>query len=351
VKDQKHGWIIYFWPLNEKSQLFCCSIVKLPIITQHTEQPLKPLGQPSKLLHTLGDGNCLFRALSYVITGRQVYHAQVRNKIINHMRSIENILVPHINTSLKCYLHKTGVAQSGVWGTDIEILSASSLLSTDIFVYTKFGKTYKWQKFSRTMLGCQKPENNCSIYLNHTNSIHFDVVIDVSANQTDQQFLIGSHSGQNCTIQAKDQFRDEQQSVGVICNKEIQNINSSSKKPLKKCSSKSEKDSVVNENCRKRPKLVNDQNDISVNNVNQQFYSGSPSDQNHNFPSSATFKSEHSFSTIYSRKNQTAETSSKKNLEKCNLKSVNQSTDSRNCTKQPIFVKDQTNAGVPAEKP
>ena len=27
----------------------------------------------------------------------------------------------------------------------IEILSAASLLSTDIFVYTQFGDTYKWQ--------------------------------------------------------------------------------------------------------------------------------------------------------------------------------------------------------------
>ena len=28
----------------------------------------------------------------------------------------------------------------------IEILSAASLLSTDIFVYMQFGDTYKWQK-------------------------------------------------------------------------------------------------------------------------------------------------------------------------------------------------------------
>jgi len=132
----------HFWPLNEKSQLFCCSIVKLPIITQHTEQPLKPLGQPSKLFHILGDGNCLFRALSYVITGQQLYHAQIRHEIINHMMNFEKFLMPHMNTSLNCYLDKTGMAESGVWGTDIEILSASSLLSTDIFVYTKFGNLH-----------------------------------------------------------------------------------------------------------------------------------------------------------------------------------------------------------------
>ena len=189
--ERPKTWVddLHFWPLNEKSQLFWCSIMKLPIITEHTEWPLKLLGEPSKLVYMLGDGNCLFRALSYVMTDRQVYHAQVRNKIINHMRSIENVLVPHINTSLKCYLDKTGMAESGVWGTDIEILSASSLLSTDIFVYTKFGNTYKWQKFSRTMLGGKKPDNNCSIYLNHTNTFHYDVVIDVFVNQTNQKFF------------------------------------------------------------------------------------------------------------------------------------------------------------------
>ena len=112
------------------------------------------------------------------------------------MKNIEKILVPHMNTSLNCYLDKTGMAQNGVWGTDIEILSASSLLSTDIFVYTKFGNTYKWQKFSRTMLGGKKPENNCSIYLNHTNRIHYDVVIDVFENQTNQKLFFESVTGE-----------------------------------------------------------------------------------------------------------------------------------------------------------
>ena len=56
----------------------------------------------------------------------------------------------------RCLLHTdwmllngAHMARNGVWGTDIEILSAAaSLLSTDVFVYTKIGDTYKWQKFS-----------------------------------------------------------------------------------------------------------------------------------------------------------------------------------------------------------
>jgi len=181
----------------------------------------------------------------------------------------------------------------------------------------------------------------------HTNSIHYDVVIDVFANQTDQQLLTASCSGQDCTIEAKGQLLNEHQSLGVHYNKEKQTINSSSKKPIKKCRSESKKDSVVDENCRKKPKLAYNQSHISVNSMNQKIYIGSSSDENLNFPSSATFKSEpRSFSTNCSRKNQSAQTCSKENFQTCNFKSDNQSTDSENLTKKPMFVKDQTNERV-----
>ena len=55
--ERPKTWVdnFHFWPLNEKSQLFWCSIMKLPIITEHTERPLKLLGEPSKLFHILGE--------------------------------------------------------------------------------------------------------------------------------------------------------------------------------------------------------------------------------------------------------------------------------------------------------
>ena len=70
-----------------------------------------------------------------------------------------------MNSSLESYLANSQMARNGVWGTDIEMFSAASLLSTDIFVYTQFGYTCQWLKFSRIMIDGNKPENSCSILI------------------------------------------------------------------------------------------------------------------------------------------------------------------------------------------
>ena len=208
-----------FFPFGEKSQLSMCSALKLPLVIKHSEKPFKQLGQPSKLFHISGDGNCLFRAFSYIITGRQIYHATLRERIVEHMKHITEFLVPHINTSLDCYLAKTKMATSGVWGTDIEIFAASSLFSTDIFVYSKFGHNYGWQKFSRTMLDGKEPENSCSIYLNHTDEIHYDVVLDLSVNKVNQQLLSEPSSLQKCNYFNKPKYPSECCSFKTESNK------------------------------------------------------------------------------------------------------------------------------------
>ena len=87
-----------------------------------TETSYKELGKPTQMFRIADDGKCLFPALSYAIPGRQRYHAtcNIREKIVDHMKDIELFfLMPYIKTSLNCYLHTTGMAQSGVGGTDI----------------------------------------------------------------------------------------------------------------------------------------------------------------------------------------------------------------------------------------
>ena len=88
-----------------------------PLAVKHCLRPSKPLGKPSKVIHILGDGNCLFRALPYAVSGRQVYHTQMRAQIINHMYHIEHFLLPHMNRSLNSYLANSHMTRNGVWGT------------------------------------------------------------------------------------------------------------------------------------------------------------------------------------------------------------------------------------------
>lgn len=78
----------------------------------------KILGPPLEKVKIVGDGNCLFRALLYVITGSQSYHEQVRSKIIEHMEMIATYLKPHLNCSLNHYLQNSRMRNLGTWGTD-----------------------------------------------------------------------------------------------------------------------------------------------------------------------------------------------------------------------------------------
>ena len=173
--------ILSFVPVNKDSQKVLASMLNLPVIKAHENIQSKAIGSPSTSFNVQGDGNCLFRALSYAVTGRQIYHNIIRQKIIQHMSTIEHLLKPHMNDSLKDYLNRTKMSRQGTWGTDVELFAASHLLDTDIFVYTKSGHDSKWNRFSKSMLDGCLPKNKCAIYINHTGGVHFDVVLDVSS--------------------------------------------------------------------------------------------------------------------------------------------------------------------------
>ena len=54
----------------------------LPLAVNHCSKHSKPPGTPTKLIQILGNGNCLFWALSYAVTGRQIYaRVSANNKL------------------------------------------------------------------------------------------------------------------------------------------------------------------------------------------------------------------------------------------------------------------------------
>ena len=103
----------------------------------------------------VGDGNCLFRALCYIIFGSEGQHGKLRNAI-KHMRTIphlvseigpdgnRNFLVTYDDgySSVDNYLLRSGMADNGVWGGDFEMCILAHMLDTPIYSYQ--GDTNYW---------------------------------------------------------------------------------------------------------------------------------------------------------------------------------------------------------------
>jgi OTU-like cysteine protease len=87
------------------------------------------------------------------------------------------------------YVSESGMANEGVWGSDVEIFVAATLLQTPIAVYSAFGdRQYLWQVFEpiraddesqgAAAAATSQPGSGFMIYLQNTNN-HFEPVIDI----------------------------------------------------------------------------------------------------------------------------------------------------------------------------
>ena len=92
------------------------------------------------------DGNCLFHALSYTITGCESQHGQVRHKVVNHLTTkkcwhlLENYTP--LDDTLEEYVQRMCMHRDGVWGTSVEILAFSHLTGLNIASYNSEDGTY-----------------------------------------------------------------------------------------------------------------------------------------------------------------------------------------------------------------
>lgn len=136
---------------------------------------------PSAIRDTLPDGNCLFRAFALIITGTQEEHFAVRNAILKHMREIEHLLLKCLITAhdnVEAYIQSTAMDQDGTWGTEVEILTMSHLLQTNI--YTFHAATSCWVLYSPSIIESQLSIDigQKSMYIKHVQD-HFQVVSSV----------------------------------------------------------------------------------------------------------------------------------------------------------------------------
>ena len=90
---------------------------------------------------TVPDGNCLFRSLSKALLGTEKYHYRIRTRLLGFVYANSNIFMSHIQqrcqSDVEVREYCLSMDRNGIWGTEIEILAAATLLQAPIYTYTQ----------------------------------------------------------------------------------------------------------------------------------------------------------------------------------------------------------------------
>ena len=176
-----------FYPPDELHQRRWCDVLNLRFVAPVAYGPGSPstyLTVPNRTVNVPGDGNCLFSALSYIVTGSKRQHAQMRAVIVRSMPFFENELMRNvINRSvyrnLDHYLSVTRMYCDGLWGGDPEIQTLAALLNTTIYSYSE---TFRgWTRFgSYEMYGITSNPNVPGLYIKYVGDNHFQIVKSIA---------------------------------------------------------------------------------------------------------------------------------------------------------------------------
>ncbi len=110
---------VCFFPLTIDQQKVLCSIVGIKHKGQLNYKRIgAPIGTPGTILRIIGDGNCLFRALSAVFSGEQDNHDIIRALVVSSMETPNN-----------------DMDRLGTYGTDEEIQHAAEELKINVHIF------------------------------------------------------------------------------------------------------------------------------------------------------------------------------------------------------------------------
>ena len=180
--------------------------VKLPGANFPDELPLNPpsasriqslsnasafLAAYDRMIHPIkGDGNCLFRTLSYLILGTEDCHQQVRLTLIDYTTCNPEAFAKFCTPLCTLEEHTARMRYETVWGTDLEIKVAATYFQLPIYVCTQRSGTltYYWECFqplhSNTLQSLAQPYFETPLInalghleLCHSDRCHYDTVV------------------------------------------------------------------------------------------------------------------------------------------------------------------------------
>ena len=147
----------------------------------------------------MGDGNCLFRALSKAITGVEDYHSHLRKTIAEFESDNCTLFKPihEVILSTNFETHIKNIKKLYIWGTTTEIIAAATLFQVEVYVATDSYRpgSVTWLLYMPKPVSLLKnapityinghkctQENQLQwIELTHVSSIHFDTTKPVKA--------------------------------------------------------------------------------------------------------------------------------------------------------------------------
>ena len=99
----------------------------------------------------LTDGNCLFRAFSQCLFNTEEHHYEVRNLLVGFENPNQYVFAKHLPLRKSMKDHITKLCFPGSWGTDLEILAATSYYKIPAYFSSIDNTTKQW------IWGCMKP--------------------------------------------------------------------------------------------------------------------------------------------------------------------------------------------------
>ncbi|BES96986.1 Hypothetical protein NTJ_09799 [Nesidiocoris tenuis] len=166
--------IKWFYPIDSNWQREMCAKFGLKLKKELDFQcpHAIPALDPLEIHDIAGDGNCYFRCLSYLMTGRDTCYRVLRQKLVNFMKSNEKLVEGLGGPN---YLARSGMWVDGTWPTEVEIYASACMLDTDIYTYVDD----KWLMFSSKGKLTITDTIQRSIYLCNHENVHYDIVKSV----------------------------------------------------------------------------------------------------------------------------------------------------------------------------
>ena len=160
------------------------------MISIHPQDPLQQAiaslsARDCKVKPISGDGNCLFRALAFVLYGNEMCHEKVRELLVQFVSQNRDSFRPYIDGDFERY--SSNMRCTRVWGTAVEILATASLLQIPVFTLIPNVNTYKWFRYNplrgdRLTFPSQDPPPKQLSRLNHIELLnvrgcHYDCIL------------------------------------------------------------------------------------------------------------------------------------------------------------------------------